>query len=99
MRNGRSSSVLIIILTLATAPGVHAAGVKHEKTWLDDLADYMEWGGGGGGGEKPHVLYVVMDDQGYGDVGYTYPDTADVRTPLLDKLASEGKHEDMFCAI
>ena len=40
--------------------------------------------------KKPHILYVVMDDQGYGDVGYTYPEQADMRTPLLDKLASEG---------
>ena len=31
-----------------------------------------------------------MDDQGYGDIGYTYP-TNDVHTPLLDQLASKGR--------
>ena len=39
--------------------------------------------------KNPHILYIVMDDQGYGDVGYTY-ETNDVKTPLLDKLAKEG---------
>ena len=30
-----------------------------------------------------------MDDQGYGDVGYT-SDSSDISTPLMDKLAREG---------
>ena len=42
-----------------------------------------------GSGSKPHILYVVMDDQGYGDVGYSFPNN-DVETPIIDKYAKEG---------
>ena len=39
--------------------------------------------------KHPHILFILMDDQGYGDIGYTYS-TNDVHTPLLDGLASKG---------
>ena len=91
---------IYLLLTLLTLlyPGIHATA-QQEKTWLDELSGYLNWGEEEQGGgqktvhkkvKKPHILYVVMDDQGYGDVGYTYPEQADMRTPLLDKLASEG---------
>ena len=98
MSNVTQTCLLIALLALLT-PGVHGTTADQDKTWLDELTGYLNWGGeeGGGGEEpvnkkvkKPHILYVVMDDQGYGDVGYTYPEQADMRTPLLDKLASEG---------
>ena len=36
---------------------------------------------------KPNVLFIVSDDQGWNDVGYHDPE---LRTPYLDRLASEG---------
>lgn len=42
-----------------------------------------------GSTKHPHVLFILMDDQGYGDIGYTYS-TNDLHTPLLDKLAGKG---------
>ncbi|XP_019748446.1 arylsulfatase I [Hippocampus comes] len=35
----------------------------------------------------PHLIFIMADDQGYGDVGYH---GSDIRTPVLDQLAAEG---------
>jgi arylsulfatase A-like enzyme len=37
--------------------------------------------------DKPNVLVIVVDDLGWGDIGYN---NSDVYTPNLDKLANEG---------
>jgi len=37
--------------------------------------------------DKPNVLVILTDDQGWGDIGYNNPK---VYTPNLDKLAAEG---------
>src|SRR2546428_6449050 len=39
-------------------------------------------------GRKPNVVFIIMDDLGYGDIG-SYGVT-DARTPHLDRLAREG---------
>ena len=39
--------------------------------------------------EKPNIIIIYTDDQGYGDVGALNPD-AKFRTPHMDKLANEG---------
>ncbi len=38
--------------------------------------------------EKPNVLLIITDDQGYGDLGYH--GNPDIQTPGLDRLASES---------
>ena len=38
--------------------------------------------------EKPNIICIITDDQGWADIGYNNPDK--VYTPNLDKLASEG---------
>eukprot|EP00116_Pleurobrachia_bachei_P004213 sb/3464475/ len=46
---------------------------------------------------KPNILFVLIDDMGYGDMGYTYPEIKkNIRTPLFDKLASEGLILDRY---
>ncbi|XP_077351917.1 arylsulfatase I [Festucalex cinctus] len=42
---------------------------------------------GPGPGKAPHLIFIMADDQGYGDVGYH---GSDIRTPVLDQLAAEG---------
>ncbi|BCO19672.1 N-acetylgalactosamine-6-sulfatase [Alteromonas sp. KC3] len=39
--------------------------------------------------ERPNILVIITDDQGYADVGYHGFDN-DVKTPSLDTLANEG---------
>jgi arylsulfatase A-like enzyme len=38
--------------------------------------------------ERPNVIVIMTDDQGWGDVSYI--GTKDIRTPHIDNLASEG---------
>ena len=45
---------------------------------------------------RPNILLVVADDMGYGDLGcYGCPD---IRTPVIDKLASQGVRFTSFYA-
>lgn len=39
--------------------------------------------------DKPNVVIIVSDDQGYADVSY-HEHPPEVSTPAIDKLASEG---------
>lgn len=36
---------------------------------------------------RPHLIFILADDQGFRDVGYH---GSEVRTPTLDRLAAEG---------
>jgi arylsulfatase A-like enzyme len=36
---------------------------------------------------RPHIIFVLADDYGFNDVGYH---GSKIKTPNLDKLASEG---------
>ncbi|KAM4607432.1 arylsulfatase I [Polymixia lowei] len=43
--------------------------------------------GGVRGSGPPHLIFIMVDDQGYGDIGYH---GSDIHTPALDQLAEEG---------
>ncbi|MGE9268517.1 MAG: sulfatase-like hydrolase/transferase [Verrucomicrobiales bacterium] len=46
--------------------------------------------------EKPHIILVMADDQGWGDMAYTgHPE---VKTPNFDRAAAEGLRFDRFYA-
>ena len=40
------------------------------------------------GAAAPNIVFVITDDQGYGDLGYT--GNPIIKTPEIDKLASES---------
>ena len=44
---------------------------------------------------RPNVVYIVSDDQGWKDVGYH---GSDIKTPNLDKLATDGARLEQFYA-
>ena len=51
--------------------------------------------------EKPNVVIVITDDQGYGDLAFT--GNPAIKTPTLDKLRTQGTllnnfHVDPTCA-
>ena len=48
-----------------------------------------------GAAEKPNVLVIVSDDEGWGDIGWNNPE---VKTPCLNRLAEEGVRLDRFYA-
>ena len=44
---------------------------------------------------RPHILYIVSDDQGWKDVGYH---GSDIKTPAIDGLAASGARLEQFYA-
>lgn len=40
--------------------------------------------------DKPNILFILADDLGYGDVQTLNPDRGKIKTPNLDRLASQG---------
>jgi arylsulfatase A-like enzyme len=44
---------------------------------------------------RPHILYIVSDDQGWKDVGFH---GSDIQTPNLDRLAASGAQLEQFYA-
>jgi arylsulfatase A-like enzyme len=40
--------------------------------------------------QKPNIVYILADDLGYGDVQCLNPERGKIKTPSLDKLASQG---------
>lgn len=51
-------------------------------------------GGEGSAALRPHIVHIVADDLGWKDVGFN--GCADIKTPNLDRLASEGAVLDQF---
>ncbi|MFM1801343.1 MAG: hypothetical protein RJA81_695 [Planctomycetota bacterium] len=45
--------------------------------------------------DRPNIVLIVSDDQGFGDIGWNNPD---VKTPVLDRLAQQGMRLDRFYA-
>jgi arylsulfatase A-like enzyme len=45
--------------------------------------------------KKPNIVYIVSDDQGWKDVGYH---GSDIKTPNIDKLATDGARLEQFYA-
>jgi arylsulfatase A-like enzyme len=45
--------------------------------------------------QKPNILYIMADDQGWKDVGFH---GSDIKTPQLDKLAETGAQFEQFYA-
>lgn len=43
--------------------------------------------------QKPHILFVVVDDLGFTDVGFR---SQEIRTPTIDKLAKQGVVLDQY---
>ncbi|MDH4016929.1 MAG: sulfatase-like hydrolase/transferase, partial [Actinomycetota bacterium] len=44
---------------------------------------------------RPHIVLIVADDLGWGDVGYH---DSEIATPTLDRLAARGAELDRFYA-
>ena len=64
-------------------------------SWIRVLVVVLGLGSFLQGAEKPNVVIVVADDEGWGDIGWNNPE---VKTPCLNRLAEEGVRLDRFYA-
>jgi len=101
----RSTVLLAAILCIGWSAAVLAEGIVHDaefyvleaqnaEKWADDdkvvdqkLAEFRERTGG----KPPNVLYILIDDIGFGDLGI--PELNAIRgyeTPAINKFAREG---------
>ncbi|KAF6725245.1 Arylsulfatase I [Oryzias melastigma] len=55
------------------------AGLKRQQNDTDLPRDEKK--------NPPHIIFILIDDQGFNDIGYHNPT---IKTPTLDKLAAEG---------
>uniref|UniRef100_A0A3Q3K516 Sulfatase N-terminal domain-containing protein n=1 Tax=Monopterus albus TaxID=43700 RepID=A0A3Q3K516_MONAL len=78
MRTGLCSTFFLVIgATLLSGLGcLGEAASQNESVNTEEVQ-----------GPRPHIIFIMVDDQGYGDIGYH---GSDVHTPVLDRLAEEG---------
>lgn len=76
MVRGIFSVMLVIGVTSLSAAGCEAVSTNESVGTVDSA-----------GSGPPHLIFIMVDDQGYGDVGYH---GSDIHTPVLDQLATEG---------
>lgn len=50
---------------------------------------FVAWTGFLALGDKPNIVFILTDDQGYGDVSHLFP-AGKIPTPHMDRLAREG---------
>ncbi len=85
----------------------------YQKKWILILSGFLLWSASlisqkTSTSEKPNILFILVDDMGYGDIGVFYQNLRKARadrsepwfaTPNLDRMASEGAMlTDHYCA-
>lgn len=76
----RICSVFILVIGVTLLFGLGCLG-KHKSKDDGVHADEVERP------RQPHLIFIMVDDQGFGDIGYH---GSDIHTPVLDQLAAEG---------
>ena len=56
-----------------------------------------------GRGSSPHIIFLIADDLGYNDVGFSLAGNSGIPTPNLDQLARDGvvldrQYTQPFCS-
>ncbi|MBN2718536.1 MAG: sulfatase-like hydrolase/transferase [Deltaproteobacteria bacterium] len=77
--SGLTATVTCLLTGLSFILSVSGCGEKLEPVVEHD----------GGGSSSPNIVIIFADDQGYADVGY-HNATDDIRTPVIDSLATTG---------
>ncbi|XP_038133704.1 arylsulfatase J [Cyprinodon tularosa] len=72
---------LLFLLSGPTAWGVHVSWENWRSAQLNSGAEFEP------PASKPHIVFILVDDQGFRDVGYH---GSEIKTPNLDRLAAQG---------
>lgn len=92
-RCSRGVKVLVIYLTLVFMLPlcIQAQPLNTMGTIKKDNKDIVKQTGG-----RPNIVFLLADDLGYGDVGFN--GQTKIRTPYMDRLATEGRVYTHFYA-
>jgi arylsulfatase A-like enzyme len=71
-----------------------SSGVRLAGALLSVLPVMFTFGAEGKAPEKPNVILVITDDQGFGDLGFY--GNPNIKTPVLDKFAKESVRFNQF---
>lgn len=82
----RLAPVALSAVVTPEAPATKAAVVAPPETKADVA---KEEGGGGASEARPHLVFVMLDDVGFNDVGYASSDLS-AMTPFMDGLMRDG---------
>ncbi|XP_065196700.1 arylsulfatase B-like [Sycon ciliatum] len=80
----------LVALALSQSLLASCANVRGEPTESKRTAGQQqeeEYGRESAAGSKPHIVFVLVDDWGYSDVGFRNPA---IKSPMFDELASSG---------
>jgi arylsulfatase A-like enzyme len=73
---------------------MHRKAMGRKALLAIGLCLFVFWGTGRAAGAEqhvpPHIVYIIADDLGYGDVQCLNPQRGKIKTPHLDRLAAEG---------
>src|SRR5690625_1877027 len=78
---------MIWILALISAAGI--GGCNETATDLQPGTDEERRSGSAENPSRPNIIYLLADDLGYGDLP-SYREESPIKTPNLDRMASEG---------
>ncbi|XP_077580420.1 arylsulfatase I-like isoform X2 [Stigmatopora nigra] len=79
----RAAAATTLFLTLCfVRPDRHDGNDVSDGDFKNDKAATTK-----GRKKQPHIIFILIDDQGFNDIGYHNPS---IKTPTLDKLAAEG---------
>lgn len=73
-------SVFFLVIAVTLLSGL-SYSVEHRSMHDNSSTEEVE------SPRPPHLIFIMVDDQGYGDIGYH---GSDIRKPVLDQLAAEG---------
>uniref|UniRef100_A0A3Q2Y7Z4 Arylsulfatase I-like n=1 Tax=Hippocampus comes TaxID=109280 RepID=A0A3Q2Y7Z4_HIPCM len=85
MRAAAATSLLVVLSVVHLHLG--CCGYRDERRidGKDDVEN--DTAAAKGARKQPHIIFILIDDQGFNDIGYHNPS---IKTPTLDKLAAEG---------
>nr|XP_046264225.1 arylsulfatase I-like isoform X2 [Scatophagus argus] len=73
-------AVLSVFLSLDPLCAQRSEAIQHDGNTQREEAGVKKK-------SQPHIVFILIDDQGFNDIGYHNPT---IKTPTLDKLAAEG---------
>lgn len=80
--DARTGSAFLLTLLATFCGVVHSTYGTWKTGYHSSRGNHVE-----GRSSQPHIIFIMVDDQGFRDVGYH---GSEIKTPTLDRLAATG---------